>query len=57
MPYTADISRANPACFQFLIDQSGSRAGAVPSHRDGSESRVAGDAVVACSSPGSISVS
>ena len=24
MPYTADISRANPACFLFLIDQSGS---------------------------------
>ena len=22
MPYTADISRANPACFLFLIDQS-----------------------------------
>ena len=24
MPYTADISRANPACFLFLIDQSAS---------------------------------
>ena len=24
MPYTADISRANPACIMFLIDQSGS---------------------------------
>ena len=24
MPYTADISRANPACFLFLLDQSGS---------------------------------
>ena len=24
MPYTADISRNNPACFLFLIDQSGS---------------------------------
>lgn len=24
MPYTADISRQNPACFLFLIDQSGS---------------------------------
>ncbi len=24
MPYSADISRANPACFLFLIDQSGS---------------------------------
>ena len=24
MPYTADISRAKPGCFLFLIDQSGS---------------------------------
>ena len=24
MPYTADISRTNPACFLFLVDQSGS---------------------------------
>ena len=24
MPYTAEISRANPSCFLFLIDQSGS---------------------------------
>ena len=24
MPYTAEISRANPTCFLFLIDQSGS---------------------------------
>ena len=24
MPYTADISRANPACFLFLLDRSGS---------------------------------
>ena len=29
MPYTADISRTNPACFLFLIDQSGSMAGAL----------------------------
>jgi hypothetical protein len=27
MPYTAEISRANPSCFLFLIDQSGSMAG------------------------------
>lgn len=26
MPYTADIDRANPTCFLFLIDQSGSMA-------------------------------
>src|SRR5690242_21733732 len=24
MPYTAEISRSNPSCFLFLIDQSGS---------------------------------
>ena len=24
MPYTAEISRTNPSCFLFLIDQSGS---------------------------------
>ena len=29
MPYSADISRANPACFLFLIDQSGSMTGAL----------------------------
>jgi len=26
MPYTAQISRLNPTCFLFLIDQSGSMA-------------------------------
>ncbi len=29
MPYTADISRNNPGCFLFLIDQSGSMTGAL----------------------------
>ncbi len=29
MPYSADISRNNPGCFLFLIDQSGSMAGAL----------------------------
>src|SRR5262249_58102047 len=24
MPYTAEISRTNPSCFMFLVDQSGS---------------------------------
>ena len=24
MPYTAEVSRSNPSCFLFLIDQSGS---------------------------------
>jgi hypothetical protein len=26
MPYMAEISRSNPSCFLFLIDQSGSMA-------------------------------
>ena len=29
MPYSADINRANPGCFLFLIDQSGSMAAAL----------------------------
>jgi hypothetical protein len=29
MPYTAEISRANPTCFLFLVDQSNSMAGPV----------------------------
>ena len=29
MPYSADISRTNPGCFLFLIDQSGSMADAL----------------------------
>lgn len=29
MPYTAEISRANPTCFLFLLDQSGSMADAL----------------------------
>jgi hypothetical protein len=31
MPYSAEISRTNPTCFLFLIDQSGSMADALPS--------------------------
>jgi hypothetical protein len=30
MPYSAEISRANPTCFLFLIDQSGSMGDALP---------------------------
>lgn len=29
MPYSADISRANPGCFLFLVDRSGSMVGAL----------------------------
>ncbi len=35
MPYTAEISRANPSCFLFLIDQSGSMADAWGGGQDG----------------------
>ena len=34
MPYTADISRTNPACFLFLIDQSGSMNGLLAGQAD-----------------------
>ena len=34
MPYTADISRNNPGCFLFLIDQSGSMMGALGGQPD-----------------------
>ncbi len=30
MPYTAEISRSNPSCFLFLIDQSGSMEDPIP---------------------------
>ena len=29
MPYSADISRTNPGCFVFLVDQSGSMSEAL----------------------------
>lgn len=35
MPYTAEISRANPSCFVFLIDQSGSMAEPIAGSADG----------------------
>lgn len=34
MPYNADISRLNPGCFLFLIDQSGSMTGALGGQTD-----------------------
>src|SRR5205823_6243380 len=40
MPYTAEISRTNPSCFLFLIDQSGSMAepfGAQPDKKKAEE--------------------
>ena len=32
MPYTVDIDIANPACFLFVIEQSGSMTGAFAGH-------------------------
>lgn len=34
MPYSADISRSNPACFLFLVDQSLSMTGALAGQPD-----------------------
>src|SRR5579871_6226913 len=34
MPYTAEISRTNPSCFLFLIDQSGSMEDPIPASPD-----------------------
>ena len=45
MPYTADISRNNPSCFLFLIDQSGSMAGALGGQPDVQKMDGAADAV------------
>lgn len=41
MPYSAEISRANPSCFVFLIDQSGSMENSLP----GSDGRRKADSV------------
>ena len=45
MPYTADISRNNPGCFLFLIDQSGSMMGALGGQPDLRKMDGAADAV------------
>ena len=45
MSYTADISRNNPGCFLFLIDQSGSMAGALGGQPDLRKMDGAADAV------------
>ena len=45
MPYTADISRNNPGCFLFLIDQSGSMMGALGGQPDQRKMDAAADAV------------
>ncbi len=45
MPYSADISRANPGCFLFLIDQSGSMEEALAGQTDLQKKNGAADAV------------
>ncbi len=45
MSYTADISRNNPGCFLFLIDQSGSMSGALGGQPDLRKMDGAADAV------------
>ena len=45
MSYTADISRNNPGCFLFLIDQSGSMAEALGGHPELRKMDGAADAV------------
>ena len=45
MAYTADISRANPGCFLFLIDQSGSMSGALGGQPELRKMNGAADAV------------
>ena len=45
MPYTADISRANPACYMFLVDQSGSMSGALAGQPQMPKMNQAADAI------------
>ena len=45
MPYEADISRADPACFLFLIDQSGSMEQALAGQRGQRKMDQAADAI------------
>jgi hypothetical protein len=45
MPYSAEISRSNPTCFLFLIDQSGSMADAVPNQANRRKADAVADAI------------
>jgi hypothetical protein len=45
MPYTAEISRSNPTCFLFLIDQSGSMADMVPNQANRRKADAVADAI------------
>jgi hypothetical protein len=45
MPYSAEISRTNPACFVFLVDQSKSMAEPFSGRQDTQKSAVVADAI------------
>ncbi len=45
MSYSAEISRTNPTCFLFLIDQSGSMADAVPNQPNRKKADAVADAI------------
>jgi hypothetical protein len=45
MPYSAEINRANPACFLFLIDQSASMAEAAPNQANKKKADGVADAI------------
>lgn len=45
MSYSAEISRTNPTCFLFLIDQSGSMADAVPNQANRKKADAVADAI------------
>jgi hypothetical protein len=45
MPYSTEISRSNPTCFLFLIDQSGSMADPVPSQPNKRKADAVADAI------------
>ena len=45
MPYTADISRANPTCFLFLIIECMGMANSMPGQRERTKGEVASDSV------------
>ena len=45
MPYTADINRANPGCFLFLVDQSGSMGGQIGGQKGRNKAEHAADAI------------
>lgn len=45
MPYSAQISRTNPACLLFLIDQSGSMANQIPGSKAQAKAEAVADAI------------